>query len=79
MSDKQINSLNSPDALERLVESDQSTVRVLEDVIDLLIQKNVILFTELPEAAQAKLMARRGLRKSLNPLTLMGSDDSGVI
>ena len=45
-----------------LAQSDLGMVRVLEDVIDLLIEKGVFVITELPEAAQEKLLARRGLR-----------------
>jgi len=52
-----------------LVLSDTSIIRVLEDLIDLLIDKNIILFTELPKAAQEKIQSRKKLR------TKIGSDD----
>ena len=42
---------------------DAEFVRVLEDVIDTLIIKNVINLTELPEQAQAKLLARKSFRE----------------
>lgn len=42
---------------------DLDFVRVLEDVIDTLIVKNVINLTELPEQAQAKLLARKSFRE----------------
>ena len=42
---------------------DAEFVRVLEDVIDTLIVKNVINLTELPEQAQAKLLARKSFRE----------------
>lgn len=42
---------------------DADFVRVLEDVIDTLIVKNVINLTELPEQAQAKLLARKSFRE----------------
>lgn len=45
------------------LESDLALARVLEDLIDLLIEKGTIRFTDFPEAAQKKLLARRGLRK----------------
>lgn len=45
------------------IESDLSIVRVLEDLIDVLIEKGVFRFTDLPEMAQNKLLKRRGLRK----------------
>ncbi|NTV94098.1 MAG: hypothetical protein HGA75_01605 [Thiobacillus sp.] len=65
-------------AVRALSESDLAMIRVVEDVIDLLIEQNLLRFTDLPPAAQEKLMERRSLRQTLNPLALMGSDD-GVI
>ena len=59
--------------------SDLKLIRVIEDVIDLLIAKNVICITELPPPVQTKLMERRSLRQSLNALTLFGDDDQGII
>ncbi len=57
-------------------ESDAEFVRVLEDLIDTLILKNVIYHTDLPVAAQKKLLARKGLRSRLQgALTLLGNDD----
>lgn len=47
--------------------TDMPLVRVLEDLIDLLIDREVIRFTDLPDAAQGKLMDRRRLRAALKP------------
>jgi len=67
------------DALERLAGSDQGMVRVLEDLIETLIGKNLIRFTDLPEAAQAKLLERRTLRRSVNALSIFrGEDDQAL-
>lgn len=52
-----------------LAHSDSSIIRVLEDLIDLLIDKKIILFTDLPKEAQEKIQSRKKLR------TKMGSDD----
>ncbi len=61
--------------------SDLAFVRVLEDVIEVLMDKGVISFTELPEPAQQKVMERQTLRRRLNGLSLVGNEDeeSGVI
>jgi hypothetical protein len=48
--------------------SDQSFVRVLEDVLDLLIAKGLVLFTELPVDAQQKIMRRREMRSEAGNL-----------
>ncbi|MCZ4305056.1 hypothetical protein O4G98_09930 [Zoogloeaceae bacterium G21618-S1] len=58
-----------------LADSDMRLVRVLEDVIDLLISRDVIRFTDLPQAAQSKLMERRSMRQSRGGLDLLGGDD----
>lgn len=79
MPDVQRNEDEGPAALERLAESDQALVRVLEDLIDTLIGKNLIQFTDLPDAAQAKLLERRTLRRSVNALNLIEDDDQKLI
>jgi len=55
--------------------TDQDFVRVLEDVVQLLIDKGVILFTDLPDTAQEKIMRRQQLRSELGGrLDLIGDD-----
>lgn len=51
-----------------LQESDLHLVRVLEDLINLLIERNLIRFTDLPSAAQSKLLTRRALREGVDLL-----------
>lgn len=49
-----------------LSQSDGDLSRILEDLIDLLIDKNMILFTELPRQAQQKLLYRKRARAALS-------------
>lgn len=56
--------------------SDLGFVRVLEDVIDLLVERSIIRFTDLPPAAQSKLMERRSARAELHKLSLLDDGDS---
>jgi hypothetical protein len=63
------------EALDRLADSDQSLIRVVEDLIDTLIRKDLIHFTDLPDAAQAKLLERRSLRRSVNALNLFREEE----
>lgn len=42
---------------------DADFVRVLEDVIDTLLVKNILNITDLPPEAQAKLFVRKGFRE----------------
>lgn len=53
-----------------LVESDADLARVTEDLIGVLVKKGTILFTDLPEIVQTKLLEREKLRHQL--------DDSNV-
>lgn len=56
--------------------SDLALARVLEDLIEVLMEKKVILFTNFPEGAQRKLRERRGLRKELSYIEgLFGGDE----
>jgi hypothetical protein len=66
------------DDFERL---DADFVRVLEDVIDTLIVKNVLNITDLPEQAQAKLFARKSFRErvSKSSLQLFNPTDFGDV
>jgi hypothetical protein len=60
---------------ESIDQTDQDFVRVLEDVVQLLIDKGVILFTDLPDSAQEKIMRRQRLRSELGGrLDLIGED-----
>ena len=61
-----------------LLESDLSLIRALEDLIDVLIRKDVLRLTDLPESVQAKLLARRNLRGSLQSLRLL-DEDQGLV
>jgi hypothetical protein len=49
-----------------LSQTDTGLARVLEDLIDVLITRGHIQFTDLPEAAQAKLLERRQTRANLS-------------
>lgn len=49
---------------------DAGFVRVLEDVIDTLIGKNILNITDLPEQAQAKLFARKSFRERVSKSSL---------
>lgn len=60
---------------------DADFVRVIEDVIDTLIVKNVINITDLPEQAQAKLFARKSFRERItqHSLRLFGEGGAAAI
>ncbi|KGM06535.1 hypothetical protein LP43_1757 [Methylophaga thiooxydans] len=62
-----------------LSSSDMALVRVLEDLVNTLIDKNVILFTDLPMAAREKLSNREKIRGHLNSLDDLMGDDHGIL
>lgn len=55
-------------------ESDIQLARVLEDLIEVLIERNLIQFTDFPSAAQKRLNDRQSMR-SKNRLTMIVEDD----
>jgi len=50
-----------------LLRSDLELILLIEDLVQLLLDKNTILFTELPEAARRKLLQREVLRQEHRP------------
>jgi hypothetical protein len=65
-------------AEELLSQSDTAIARVLEDLVDVLITRGVIQFTDLPVAAQDKLLSRRQTRARLkNSLNLLPEEGDG--
>jgi hypothetical protein len=58
-------------------ESDIHLARVLEDLITLMVERNMIRFTDFPPAAQKRLNDRQSLRKKTQLSTLL--DDNGHI
>ena len=54
-----------------LEQTDQAMARVLKDVINLLVDQGTIRFTDLPEAAQTKLLSRRELRGQRQGMNLL--------
>ena len=62
-----------------LADTDLQLVRVLEDLIDLLVERSVIRFTDLPPRAQEKLSARRSARVSMRSLDLLSEQDGQIL
>lgn len=60
---------------------DADLVRVLEDLIDVLISRQVIRVTDLPAEAQEKLFARKSFRERLpaRALRLFEADDDNDV
>lgn len=69
-----LQSIKSPQQ-SSLEQSDQAMARVLEDVINLLVDKGTIRFTDLPDAAQQKLLNRRELRDQHQGINLLDDGD----
>lgn len=82
-SDPEIQAFLAPDGedptLRALAKSDREIARVTEDLINLLVSKQVILFTELPMVVQKKLLAREKLRTELNGGDVSFMDDEDTI
>lgn len=63
--------LNQADAGGEFLSLDLDLIRVLEDLVDVLIERNVITFTDLPAAAQEKIFRRRSKREK--------QEDGGIL
>lgn len=61
--------------LGRLQASDLELVRVLEDLVDVLVSRGVIRYTDLPEAAQRKLHERAEALAELGSLGRLLADE----
>lgn len=70
---------STKDAKAALSASDTALIRVIEDLIQTLIAKDVILFTDLPLAAREKLANRETIRGQLSELQNLVGDDEGLL
>ncbi len=77
--DYMTHSVKGDDARAILAESDLKLVRVIEDLIYTLIDKKVILFTDLPIAAREKLVNRETIRGHLTNLDNLVDDNEGLL
>jgi len=59
----------------QLQHTDAELARVLEDLIELLSAKGTMSFTDLPVAAQNKLLQRKNFRQNLHSLNLITDED----
>ena len=68
--------VNHHQAKSSLEISDLELIRVIEDLTELLIKKQVFTFTELPEFAQKKLGKRQKIRKGMISLKNLVNDEN---
>lgn len=66
-------------AKDLLSSSDAETVRVIEDLIEVLVDRRLIMLTDLPVAAQQKIIDRRSTRQTLNRLDNMMVEADDVL
>ncbi|MBA3695525.1 MAG: hypothetical protein H0W85_01860 [Methylotenera sp.] len=60
-------------------ESDIQLARVLEDLISMLIERNLIRFTDFPVAAQKRLIDRQTMRKKTQLSSILDDDPDSII
>ncbi|MGH8119032.1 MAG: tryptophan synthase subunit beta [Gammaproteobacteria bacterium] len=82
--DEVIGFLNSNQTAEQsytfMETSDLELIRVLEDLIDLLCEKHIIAYTELPDTAQHKLSTRKKVRETMGGFAaIINEEEKGVI
>jgi hypothetical protein len=67
------------DALMDLTQSDIDFIRVIEDLVDILISKNVITFTDLPSKVREKIVNRLDARGRLAGTNDIVVSDNGIL
>lgn len=65
-------------SLLQLKQSDLDMIRVLDDLVQVLMNKGVLRITDLPAAAQSKLLSRTQARVALGGLNRLIDDDDEV-
>jgi len=72
-------SANTFEALHgQLADTDRGMARLTEDLIDTLINKGVIKFTDLPPAAGAKYLERQAKRQKLTAIQSLVADEKDI-
>ncbi|HEY9269060.1 MAG TPA: hypothetical protein VIO39_06390 [Methylotenera sp.] len=66
-------------ALMDLTQSDIDFIRVIEDLVDILINKNVITFTDLPSKVREKIVNRLDARGRLAGTNDIVVSDNGIL
>lgn len=54
--------------------SDLGIIRILEDLVDVLVAKNLIMYTDLPVDAQEKIRERKKVRERMESESLVVDD-----
>ena len=62
-----------------LTDLDRDFVRAIEDTIELLISKGIILFTDLPDRVQEKLLRRKEIRSQTSFSGNFSTDNDDMI
>jgi hypothetical protein len=71
---------NTVEALQRqLMESDRGMARLAEDLVDVLIGKGIIKFTDLPAAAGTKYLERVSTRERMHAMQSIIVDANDII
>ncbi|WP_294949235.1 hypothetical protein [Sulfurivirga sp.] len=70
---------NQPLVDEALQRMDLEMARAVEDLIEMLIEKGVILFTDLPEAVQNKILFKRSIRSLRSQEMANPSDEEELL
>ncbi len=65
-------------AKQALTGSDNEMARVIEDLVELLMEKQIFVYTELPKAVQAKLNIRKQLRQDLSTLDNLIDEEDAI-
>jgi hypothetical protein len=72
--------LASPGTIRQLLaESDMRMVRLVDDLIDVLLEKTIIRITDLPPAASQKYLQRQAARKRLQGIQNLVVEEKDIL
>lgn len=70
------NSADSDEIVESVLNRlDLDMVRVIEDLIDIMISRNLMIFTDLPEPVQNKLLFKRKMRNLKSETSIIDDNE----
>lgn len=62
-----------------LTASDLRSIRIIDDLVEALLERGVITLTDLPDAARSKLIERKRVRSGLSSMSQLLDEDEGLV
>ena len=67
------------DLMDELTRSDMESIRIIDDLVEVLVNNSTIRLSDLPSAARAKLLSRKQARDTLSDFPDLLEDDEPLV